>query len=231
MPYLSALLVAALLGVLAAASTGPLLRWLPRPTGQSTGPDRPPDYAALAGWRFALVCGAVASLAAALGLSLAPASWWPLWIVWATLFVVLVAVDAATTWLPLPLTRLTWAAAAATLIVYAAMALAGGPASLQVLGRVVLGALAAAALYAVLWRVGGGLGFGDVRISPVLGALGASLSWNGWWVAMVAGPLLGAVWALGRAATGRRGPFAYGPWMWLGPAAALVAQAAGPTAG
>lgn len=231
MPPLSALLVAPLLGVVAAASTGPLLRWLPRPTEHPPGQDRPPDYGALAGRRFALACGAVASVAAALGLALAPVAWWPLWIVWATLFAVLVAIDAATTWLPLPLTRLTWAAAAATLVAYAAVAVAGGPASLQILGRVLLGALAAAALYAVLWRVGGGLGFGDVRISPILGALGATLSWTGWWVAMVAGPLLGAVWAVGRAATGRRGPFAYGPWMWLGPAAALVAQAAGPAAG
>lgn len=190
--------------------------------------DLSPDYAALATWRFALACGGVAAIASLLVVGLAPWPWLPLWLVWSTLFAVLVSVDAATTWLPLSLTRLAWAAGAAGVALHAVLAVAGGPATLGGVGRALLGAAVAGLIYGALWRFGKGLGFGDVRISPLLGALGATLSWGGWWVAMVAGPLLGALWGVARTATGRRGPYAYGPWMWLGPAAALVAQATGP---
>lgn len=190
--------------------------------------DLSPDYAALATWRFALACGGVATIASLLVLGLAPWPWLPLWLVWSTVFAVLVSVDAATTWLPLSLTRLAWTAGAAAVALHAVLAVAGGPGTPGDLGRTLLGAAAAGLMYGALWRFGNGLGFGDVRISPLLGALGATLSWSGWWVAMVAGPLLGALWGIARTATGRRGPYAYGPWMWLGPAVALVAQATGP---
>lgn len=201
----------------------------PAPPTRPVDPaDAPPDYAALATPRFAVACGGIAGVTSLVVLVLVPWPWLPLWLVWSTVFAVLVSVDAATTWLPLGLTRLTWAAGAAALGLAAVPALTTGPTTPADLGRTLLGAAAAGAMYVLLWRVGRGLGFGDVRISPLLGALGASLSWTGWWLAMVAGPLLGALWGIARAATGRRGPYAYGPWMWLGPAAALVAQAAGP---
>lgn len=231
LPPAVVLAVAVALGAMIAVASGPLLRSLPTSVGDSDslGPDQAPDYAALATRRFAVACGAVGLAASALGLSLAPVRWLALWLVWATVFALLVAVDAMTTWLPLSLTRLVWGAGAAALLVATGVGLLDGR-GLGAVGRVLLGAALAGLLYGGMWRLGHGLGFGDVRISPVLGALGASLSWSGWWLAMVAGPALGALWALGRAATGRRGPFAYGPWMWLGPAVALVAHAAGPGA-
>lgn len=247
MSLILALAVAALLAAATGVATGPVLRRLPVPAmtlgnapvpydpeaaaaGQDEAPDeeQPPDYAALATHRFALACAALSLVAAFLAAALAPSPWLPLWSVWATAFAMLVMVDAATTWLPLRLTRMTWVTATVAVAIAAAIALAGGPVSLADLGRVALGAAASGAFYLLLWRVGHGLGFGDVRISPLIGALGATLSWSGWWIALVAGPLLGAVWGLVRAATGRRDAFAYGPWMWLGPAVALVVHAAGP---
>lgn len=202
------------------------------PTATAPDPtDTAPDYGALATRRFSLACGTLAFAASLLALALAPLPWLPVWLVWATLFTVLVSVDGATTWLPLQLTRTIWAAFACALALSAVLALALGQATISDLGRVLVGAAASGAMYAMIWRVGQGLGFGDVRISPLIGALGASLSWTGWWMAVVAGPLLGALWGIARTATGRRGPFAYGPWMWLGPAAALVAQATGPIGG
>ena len=209
------------------AATGPRT---PAPTAADLS-DVAPDYAALATRRFSLACGTLSLAASVLALALAPLPWLPLWLVWATLFAVLVGVDGATTWLPLHLTRTTWAAFAGALALSAVLALTLGEVTIGDVGRVLVGAVASGAMYAMIWRVGQGLGFGDVRISPLVGALGASLSWTGWWIALVAGPLLGALWGIARTATGRRGPFAYGPWMWLGPAAALVAHATGPIGG
>ncbi|SDB80126.1 leader peptidase (prepilin peptidase) / N-methyltransferase [Raineyella antarctica] len=244
-PLVAAVPTAVLLGIATATATGPLLRMLPAETESEAGdtqgtgpagptllgsapPDRPPDYGALAGRGFATACGAVSLVASLLVLTLAPLPWLPLWLVWSTLFVVLVGVDAATTWLPLGLTRATWAAGAVALALSGGLVLALGRGTAADPVRVLLGAAAAGALYLALWRVGRGLGFGDVRISPLLGALGAALSWTEWWVALAAGPLLGAVWGIVRSVAGHRGPYAYGPWMWLGPAAALLAQPTGP---
>lgn len=214
------------------AGTGPAATGsrTPAPTAPDLS-DTAPDYAALATRRFSLACGTLSLAASVLALALAPLPWLPLWLVWATFFTVLVSVDGATTWLPLQLTRTTWVAFAGALALSAVLALTVGQSTIGDVGRVLVGAAASGAMYVMIWRIGQGLGFGDVRISPLVGALGASLSWTGWWIALVAGPLLGALWGIARTATGRRGPFAYGPWMWLGPAAALVALATGPIGG
>ncbi|QGF24205.1 prepilin peptidase [Raineyella fluvialis] len=216
------------IGVLVAGATGPILRHLPRQAVAGCDlEDEPPDYVALAGRGFSLACGGLAAAASLTALSLAPVAWLPLWLVWASGLALLVAIDARTTWLPLRLTRAIWALGSFA-VVTTLLPWSGATVSPTEVTRVLLGALSAGLFYLTLWRVGQGLGFGDVRISPVIGALGASVSWTGWWVALLAGSLLGALWGVARAVRGRRGPYAYGPWMWLGPAASLVLGAAGP---
>lgn len=226
-PLLVTLTGAAGLGALVAALSGPVLRRLPGGTAVDLSGDVAPDYPALATRGFALACGGLAAAASLTALALAPAPWLPLWLVWSTAFAGLVSIDARTTWLPLRLTRAVWGLGLGA-VGLAFLPLPGAAAAPADLVRVLLGALASGLFYLVLWRTGRGLGFGDVRISPLIGALGASVSWTGWWVALVAGSLLGALWGIARSLTGRRGPFAYGPWMWLGPAASLLFDAAGP---
>jgi len=187
---------------------------------EAPGPDDIPDYSALArvGWVAPLAIAA--AVATALVVLVAPAPWLPLWLTWSSVLVLLAAIDAATTWLPLPLTRIAWLACALATVV----ALPLGAPIAQV-GRVVTGAAICGLGYVVLWSVGRGLGFGDVRMAPMIGALGASLSWDAWWLAILAGSTLGALWGIGRHLTGRRGSYAYGPWLWVGPGVALAAAA------
>lgn len=247
MPMLLPVAVALTIGGLVAALAGPVLRRMPTQAASGTDPiagadhpdgtdgtgdpdDVPPHYPDLATPGFALACGGLGAAASVTALTLAPAGWLPLWLVWSTLFAVLVAVDARTTWLPLRLTRGVWMVAAVAIVISALSGPDGPGVGVRTAEtvRVLLGALAATAFYLLLWRVGHGLGFGDVRISPLIGALGASVSWTGWWVALLAGSVLGALWGTARSLTGRRGPFPYGPWMWLGPAASILLDAAGP---
>ena len=94
-------------GLGTALATGPLLRWLPEPAD----PD-PPGYARLPTPRFVLGVGLTSGLAAAVAWTALPLPVQPLWTVLATGGVLLAAVDLATTWLPLRLVHITWAAMA-----------------------------------------------------------------------------------------------------------------------
>lgn len=143
--------------------------------------------------------------------------------------VALVAVDAAAHRLPDPLTA---AAAAGVLTVLAA---AGQPAAL---GRALLAAALLGAGYVLLRFVGGGgLGAGDCKLAP---AVGAGLGWLGWPAVAVAtllafggGALHAMVAAVGaarrrahEAARPGGGPPAsvpFGPWMVVGALGVLAA--------
>ena len=70
-------------------------------------------YADLVSTGFVVGCALVSGAAAVIGWLAVPTALQPLWWVLATFGVVLAAVDARTTWLPLRLTRLAWAAMAA----------------------------------------------------------------------------------------------------------------------
>ncbi len=139
----------------------------------------------------------------------------------------LVLVDLRTTWLPRTLSH----ACAALMLAGGAAAVAasslgtgqpgpGDPAGLAM--RIVLGAVASAAFFWLVWRLGAGLGFGDVRLAPLLGAVTAADGWTAWTTGMLLGTALGAVWGLATAAWRRRHPnqlgsiFPYGPALWLG---------------
>ncbi|WP_288756611.1 prepilin peptidase [uncultured Dermacoccus sp.] len=92
--------------------------------------------------------------------------------------------------------------------------------------RAVVGAVALGACYLVLALLGGGsgMGLGDVKLAPTLGALLAWAGWDVWLTGTVAAFLLGGAWGVVLLARGRgrqaRMPF--GPFMIAG---ALVALA------
>ena len=207
------LLLVVLTAVPVLLATRPLLRRLPEPAE----PDGKTAYRDLATRRFVASCTTLAAAAAVLvGLTVPPAVW-PSWWVLAAPALVLVAVDARTTWLPLPLTRAVWAAAAGA---GALVGVLGGPAAL---GRAAAGAAAAWLLYLLLWRLSGrGLGFGDVRLAPVLGAATAAVGWSTLVSGLLLGSLVGAVAGVVLALRRRPGAFAYAPSMLAGAFLALV---------
>lgn len=204
-----ALGIAALLGVGLAAGTPTVLRRLPEPDDDGPAGD-PSDaktaYAALATRRFAAVVGILGAAAVAIAAIRVPTAALPAWLVLGTLGLLLAAIDARTTWLPLPLAHVSWVAMAAALAV---AGLVGGwaPAVRGVAGFVVAGALFGAAW--LLTR--GGFGFGDVRFAPLVGAATATVSWSLLAWALVLGSFAGAMVGLTRLGIGRRGAFAYAP--------------------
>jgi leader peptidase (prepilin peptidase)/N-methyltransferase len=186
-------------------------------------PDQPEGktlYRALPTSRFVLTCTGLAAGSAALVAVTLPPATWPLWWVLCAPGLVLVAVDARTTWLPLGLTRVVWTATvgAAALSVF----LGGVP----LLVRSTVGAVAAALLYLVLWRLSrGGLGFGDVRLAPVLGAASAAVGWSMLFTTLLLGSLVGAAVGVVLALRGHRSAFAYAPSMLTGAFLACGARA------
>ena len=87
----------------------------------------------------------------------------------------------------------------------------------ELLGRAAGGAAAAGLLYLLLWRLSGrALGFGDVRLAPVLGAAAAAVGWSTLLAALLLGSLAGAAVGVVLALRRRRGAFAYAPSMLAG---------------
>ena len=207
-----AVLVTALVST---AVVGPLLRWLP----QRLEPDEP-VYRELARPDFLLACVLCSAVAAALSGTTLPPPLQPLWSVLSVAGVLLAAVDAATTWLPLPLVQVTWAAMAVATLTGASL---GGGWGLLL--RAAGGATVAGGLYLVVWLVSrGGFGFGDVRFAPLLGAAAAAHSWGLLAGALLAGSLLGAAHGLVRLLRRRPGGFPYAPAMLGGTYLAALVQ-------
>ncbi len=88
------------------------------------------------------------------------------------------------------------------------------------LGHAVVGGIAAWVFFGVLWLAyPRGMGFGDVRLAPLLGAHLGFLSLMHVFVGIFLAALLGAVSGLALQATGRRGgrdPIPFGPFLALG---------------
>ena len=218
------LLLSAATGLAVFLSTPAVLRRLPEPISDPDADDAADDgidvkvpYAALATRRFAAVVGMLASVAVVTaGLTL-PSSVLPGWLVLATLGLLLAAIDAATTWLPLPLTRVAWAAMVAATGIGAVL---GGWAQLL---RGLGGFLVAGAVFGAVWLISrGGIGFGDVRFAPLVGAATAATSWSLLAWSLVLGSVVGALVGLLRLALGRRGAFAYAPSILAGAYLAAV---------
>ena len=199
-----------------ASVTAAILRRLPLPRDE---PDARP-YAELISPRF--VGLVLACCAAALVISLSLTDWrtWPVWVAIGSLGVLLAVVDAHTGLLPL---RLTWAfGGLVSLGVVLVAWLRGDPA---VVGVAVLCGVGAGLLFWFLWRIGEGLGFGDVRLAALISlAAGAVSLEHAVWSLLLAG-LAGVFWGLGvRWRRGADGPFPYGPSLVLGPYLALMVQ-------
>ncbi len=201
------LLAGPALGLVVAAATNPVLRRLPEPEGQ---PEKT-RYRDLGTPTFLTATALLATLGATVAWATQPTTLLPVWWVLSSVGVLLVAIDAGTTWLPLRLTRLAWLLMAAALVI---IGLLEGWATA---GRGALGAAVAGGLYLLVWRVSrGGIGFGDVRFAPLLGAATASGSWTLLLWGLALGSLMGGGQGLVRLVRGRRDGFAYAPAMLAG---------------
>jgi leader peptidase (prepilin peptidase) / N-methyltransferase len=188
--------------------TRPILRRLPEPAdGQGK-----PRYADLATPRLIASCALLAGAAVTVSwLTTSPATQ-PLWWVLSSFGVLLAAIDALTTWLPLRLTQAAWVAMTVALLLTLPLG-----ADWSTVLRAVTGAALAGLLYLAVWLVSrGGFGFGDVRFAPLVGAATAAHSWSLLIWALLLGSGLGALYGIVRLARRRTGPFPYAPAMLVG---------------
>ena len=79
-----------------------------------------------------------------------------------------------------------------------------------------LGALVVGGFFHLVWRLTGGLGYGDVRLAATIGAVTAMTSPTLVGAAVLTGTLLGAVTGVALRLAGRRGGFPYGPGLLAG---------------
>jgi leader peptidase (prepilin peptidase) / N-methyltransferase len=221
------LLVAAAVGVVAGALAPRVIAALPEPADADDARDK------LSYRRLAAAPGLAAGSAAAAALVCAALAWelrWssalPMWLYLGAVGVVLGYVDWRTRLLPTRLIAPSYAVVTALALL--ASALSG---DWYALVRAGLGWLIAGGLFFVLWFVyPKGMGYGDVRLS---GVLGIALGWLGWsellvglYAGFLLGALLGGLLALLRVVDRRRYPF--GPFMLVG---AVVGVLAGPPLG
>ena len=213
----------------ALAAFGPVvIQRLPEPVLESDAADKVP-YAELGRspglwWKLG-VAGALAGAAIGWRLDYDPIAW-P-WVYLAAVGVVLGYIDSQTRLLPTRLIVPSYAIVAVLLLVaFAADDFARDDLIRSGLGLVVMGGF-----YRLMYAIyPAGMGFGDVRLSGVLGIALGYIGWGALLTGMYAGFLLGGVGgtllAILRVADRRRYPF--GPFMLLG---ALVGLLWGSTIG
>jgi leader peptidase (prepilin peptidase) / N-methyltransferase len=210
----AAVAIGLMIAVITALLVRPVLRRLPEPADG----DGKPRYRDLGSRRFLIGCGVLAGAAAIVSWLSLPHSAQPMWSVLAILGVLLAAIDARTSWLPLRLTRTAWLAMAVASLL---AALLSGALSVGV--RAMAGAAIAGVLYLLVWLVSrGGFGFGDVRFAPLLGAAAAADSWTLLWLTLLLGTVVGGLVGLLRLIQGRRQAFPYAPSMLIGAYAACI---------
>lgn len=208
-------LATALTGLVVALAVRPVLNRLREPADAGAKI----AYRELATPRFVLGCTVLAMAAALVSQATLPVQVQPQWMVLATCGVLLAAIDAGTTWLPLQMTYAGWALMALACLVSLPLG-AGG----RDLLRIILGAAIAWGLYYAIWAVTrGGFGFGDVRFAPVLGAAAASQSWILLVWGLTLGTMVGAVHGMTRLLRRQRGGFPYAPSMLAGNYLAAIA--------
>jgi leader peptidase (prepilin peptidase)/N-methyltransferase len=146
---------------------------------------------------------------------------WPLpaqlvWAVYCSSIAVLAWVDALTTWVPRQLVAVTFSQLG--IAQSAALALLGWRESST--RGFLIGGLLLCALFWLIWRFGSGLGYGDVLFGLASGAAGGILGFQGWYLSLLLGSLVGVCWGLvsrNHPAPGTATGFAYAPAMWTGP--------------
>lgn len=221
-----ALACAAVSGVLA-CGVPTLVRRLPAPAdaerdaGAAGGSDSV-SYAAIAAERWFLPVGVVVSVVGA-GLLGAAMGTDPLLVVLvplAPLGYALAVIDARSRLLPRRLV------VPATLVVLAALVIEwAATGDLEVLVRAVAGLVIARTGFWVLWFLGAGLGFGDVRLAALVGLVTARLDWQAFVVGIYGALVLALLFVLVRWVVTHRplrgdevslGPFlVLGAWMGL----------------
>ncbi|WP_331752250.1 A24 family peptidase [Streptomyces sp. NBC_00829] len=109
---------------------------------------------------------------------------------------------------------LTLPACTGTILLLAAATVVGEPGSL---GRAAAGGAVLTAVFLLLAMIAG-LGLGDVKLAPAIGALLGWSSWTHLWWGTAAGFLVGAVCAAALLTTGhdRRSQIAFGPFITIG---------------
>jgi len=174
-------------------------------------------YAKLSGWPHLtpLIGLAVVSQLATV---VAPLAEKPLWLIYGSAGAALIWVDAKTTWIP---TQLCWLAGG-QMVAAMAIGLCLTDDKILLLQRLGLGALAAWLLLLLSWLISqAGIGFGDVRLAPLIGAMAGLSGFTGWFLALISGSALGVIWGLltrrRRPAPGTKAGFAFGPALWAGP--------------
>lgn len=207
LPAGMAVALALALAGLAALATPRVLRALPEP---ASGAGKIP-YARLATIRFTAVVAALTGLATLLASLRISAGLLAPWLVLAAVGTLAGAIDARTTWLPRQVTWAGWA------LLAVALPVVSGLAGWQAAGRVLAGALAAGAVFWFVWRItAAGIGFGDVRLMPLLGAAAATLGWSAWLAMLLLSTLAGAAWGIWLRMRGHPGVFAYAPPLLVG---------------
>lgn len=215
-------LVAALVCGALGALVPRLIAWVPEPPEPAD--DKIPYARIAAAPRLALVsvvvCAVVGALVGgAIGLD------WPLLFLvpLVPVGVALALIDWRTRLLPTRIIAPTYLALV-PLVVVAALA-SGEP---RLLLRAAIGWAVMGGIYVLLWLVyPAGMGYGDVRLSGILGIVLGYLGWGelalGGWSAFLLGGVGGVVLVLLKVIDRRHNPF--GPWMLIG---ALVGIVAGP---
>lgn len=139
--------------------------------------------------------------------------------------VVLGAIDLETRRLPDPLTAAF--AIYTTVVILAAGSLSGDWSGAM---RALIGSAALGALYFLAFFLyPKGMGFGDVKLAPTLGALLAWFGWDIFTVGAFAAFLWGAVFGIGAMVAARRSrgvSIPFGPWMFIGAVTGVVAGGA-----
>lgn len=193
-----------------------VLRRLPEPS--TVGGEDGPGWAALAGWQTLGQHLGTAVVGTALVLSTLEPARWPLWWPWLSSGLASALLDARTTWIPRQLCWVGWALCPVSLLVAGLVEI-----PLPALATAAGGALVATALFWLVWRLGrGAIGFGDVRVMPMIGLAAGSLGPGGWWWSLLLGTSLGAAVAVVRRLRHRPGAMAYAPALVGGPALAAV---------
>jgi leader peptidase (prepilin peptidase) / N-methyltransferase len=134
---------------------------------------------------------------------------------------VLAVIDARTRVLPEALTLPSYPIGIGLLAVDATL---GG--SWAEVGHAVLGMIGLAAVYALIWVLRPGFGFGDVVFAGILGLYLGRLGMHAWFIGAWAGGLLAAGYVVFRRLfrdPDQRAEFALGPWMALGALIGVVA--------
>lgn len=212
-------LTAAIAATVAGLATPYVLRALPEPVADPDVATKVP-YRALAtpGFAAAVALGTLAATGVVVALT--PADEWLAWTALSMVGVLAATIDARTTWLPLPLARASWGVAA--LGIAAATLLRREVSPLLWAG---VGALGVWLFFEVLWRVTGGIGYGDVRLMATVGAVTGAHDPALVLRAVLTGTVLGAVWGIAHRMWRGEGPFPYGPGLLAGPFVALAIPA------